>query len=144
MRLALAPLGLALTMAVQAAPVKCYDWIQRDRIRGGYLSAADLGEGMARMKTVGMNLVMPKFGGLQGNMFESDGHIYRPYRLAAFHNIFAVAARYYNRRCLFKNLRLVSCLGNLMSFFFVRYNDKPPVLRIFCRRRKPRSLKNLI
>ena len=65
MRLVLAPLGLALTLATSAATVQSYDWIVRDRIRGGYLSAADLGEGMARMKAVGMNLVMPKFGGLQ-------------------------------------------------------------------------------
>jgi hypothetical protein len=72
MRLVLAPLGLALTLAVQAAPVKSYDWIRRETIRGGYLSAADLGEGLARMKAVGMNLVMPKFGGLQAPPTEDN------------------------------------------------------------------------
>ncbi len=65
MRLTLAPLGLALVLAAQAAPVKCYDWIRQEKIRGGYLSVANLGDGLPRLKAAGMNVVMPKFGGLQ-------------------------------------------------------------------------------
>jgi len=65
MRTAIALMGLVMTTIVHAAPAKCYDWIQRDRIRAGYMSVANLGEGQARMKAVGMNLLMPKFGGLQ-------------------------------------------------------------------------------
>ncbi len=60
-------LGLILVAApcVGAAPARCYDWILHERIRGGYMSSADLGDGQARIKAVGMNLLMPKFGGLQ-------------------------------------------------------------------------------
>jgi len=73
MRWALASLGLTLALSAEAAPVaSCYDWIRHDKIRGGYLSAADLGEGVARMKAVGMNLLMPKFGGLQAPPTEAN------------------------------------------------------------------------
>ncbi|MBU0608667.1 MAG: hypothetical protein KKI08_12330, partial [Armatimonadetes bacterium] len=61
--------GAALS---HAAPASCYDWILRDKIRGGYLSSADLGDGQARMKSVGMNLLMPKFGGLQAPPTEGN------------------------------------------------------------------------
>lgn len=66
MRQFLIPLAvLTLASAVGAAPAKCYDWILKERLRGGYLSSANLGPGQARMKTAGMNLLMPKFGGLR-------------------------------------------------------------------------------
>lgn len=64
--------GLILAQVAQAAPASAYDWILREKIRGGYMSSADLGEGQARMKAVGMNLLMPKFGGLQAPPTEDN------------------------------------------------------------------------
>src|SRR5438132_117851 len=54
-----------LSHAATQGRANCYDWITRAKIRGGYLSASDLGDGLARMRAVGMNTLMPKFGGLQ-------------------------------------------------------------------------------
>ena len=60
-------LGLiAVSEAIAAdGPAKCYDWITHGKVRGGYLSAGDPRSGVAQMRAVGMNTVMPKFGGLQ-------------------------------------------------------------------------------
>lgn len=63
---------LMISSVALASPAKCYDWILKERIRGGYLSAANLGPGQARMKAVGMNLLMPKFGGLQAPPTEDN------------------------------------------------------------------------
>ncbi len=54
------------------APASCYDWIFREKIRGGYMGAALKPEGLAQMKAVGMNLLMPKFGGLQAPPTEEN------------------------------------------------------------------------
>ncbi|MGE5531965.1 MAG: hypothetical protein ACM3VW_07620, partial [Bacteroidota bacterium] len=73
MRLHILPFALLVACsAALAAPAKCYDWIMKERIRGGYMSAANLGPGQARMKSVGMNLLMPKFGGLQAPPTEDN------------------------------------------------------------------------
>ena len=49
---------------VVAAPAGCYDWILREKMRAGYLAANDPREVVVKMKAVGMNAVLPKFGGL--------------------------------------------------------------------------------
>jgi hypothetical protein len=72
-----------LATALYAAPAPCYDWITRDRIRGGYMSCADLGEGQPHMKAVGMNLLMPKFGGLQAPPTEDNIKLLRRWGEAA-------------------------------------------------------------
>ena len=74
MRFVILSLALAFTAGayLHAAPASCYDWITRERIRGGYMSCWNLGDGQARMKTVGMNLLMPKFGGLQAPPTEEN------------------------------------------------------------------------
>ena len=74
---------LMLSSVVLAAPVKSYDWIAKERIRGGYMSAANLGPGQARMKSVGMNLLMPKFGGLQATPTEDNIKLLRQWGEAA-------------------------------------------------------------
>ena len=57
--------GLTLSVAtVGAAPSKCYDWILKEKLRGGYLSAHSPRSAAARMAAIGMNAVLPKFGGL--------------------------------------------------------------------------------
>jgi len=73
-RAALSAIMLAAPAVVlaQTQPAACYDWIAHEKFRGGYLSSADLGEGIARMGQVGMNAVMPKFGGLQAPPTEAN------------------------------------------------------------------------
>ena len=53
----------------------CYDWIDRDKIRAGYLSASDPLAGADRMKAVGMNALMPKFGGMHAPPTASDARL---------------------------------------------------------------------
>ena len=71
------------SQAAAQTPARCYDWIIRDKIRGGYLSAADLGGGLARMSAVGMNTLMPKFGRLQAPPTASDVRSLRDWGQAA-------------------------------------------------------------
>ena len=82
-RFLLALFVLIACSAAFAAPAKCYDWIVKERIRGGYLSAANLGTGQARMKAVGMNLLLPKFGGLQYPPTEDNVTLLRQWGAAA-------------------------------------------------------------
>lgn len=63
---------LLLTPSLHAAPINSYDWITRDRIRGAYLSSGDLNDGLAKAKASGLNLLMPKFGGLQAPPTEAN------------------------------------------------------------------------
>ncbi len=75
-----------LISAALAAPATCYDWIARDKLRGGYLSSADLGAGIAQMKAVGMNTLLPKFGGLQSPPTEGNVTLLRRWGQAARDN----------------------------------------------------------
>ncbi|OGV73714.1 MAG: hypothetical protein A3K19_32715 [Lentisphaerae bacterium RIFOXYB12_FULL_65_16] len=59
-----APLILLAANSALAAPASCYDWIVRDKLRGGYLAAGAPRSAAADMKAIGMNAVLPKFGGL--------------------------------------------------------------------------------
>ncbi|MEI6503594.1 MAG: hypothetical protein WCP21_21515, partial [Armatimonadota bacterium] len=84
MRQFLFVLSLALiASAACAVPAKCYDWIATEHIRAGYMSSGNLGPGQARMKAVGMNLLMPKFGGLQYPPTEDNGTLLRQWGDAA-------------------------------------------------------------
>ena len=58
--------------AAGASPARCYDWILRQKVRGGYLAANTPLSGVAQMRAAGMNLVMPKFGGLQSPVTEAN------------------------------------------------------------------------
>ncbi len=66
-----------------AQTASCYDWIMHEKLRGGYLSSADLGEGITRMGAVGMNAVMPKFGGLHAPPTAADVELLRRWGEAA-------------------------------------------------------------
>lgn len=63
---------LLLAVVADAAPARCYDWLLREKLRGGYLSSADLGPDLARAKAAGMNALLPKFGGLQAPPTEAN------------------------------------------------------------------------
>jgi len=74
---------LGVTTSVVAAPAPFYDWVTRDRIRGGYMASNDPLTGVAQMKAVGMNLLMPKFGGLQAPPTEANVKLLRAWGEAA-------------------------------------------------------------
>ncbi|HLJ58038.1 MAG TPA: hypothetical protein VKT77_23570 [Chthonomonadaceae bacterium] len=57
---------------VATPPAPCYRWIGREKIRAGYMSAADLGPALAKMRAAGMNALLPKFGGLQSPPSEQN------------------------------------------------------------------------
>lgn len=57
-------LSIASAGGALASPAKCYDWIAKEKLRGGYVAANDPRESVQRMKAIGMNAVLPKFGGL--------------------------------------------------------------------------------
>ena len=44
-----------------AGPAKCYDWIMKEKLRGGYVAANDPRESVQRMKAVGMNALLHEF-----------------------------------------------------------------------------------
>ncbi len=76
----------ALVPARSGSQPECYRWIARDRIRAGYMSQADLGAGIARMKSAGMNALMPKFGSMQSPPMVEDVRSLAGWGMAARRN----------------------------------------------------------
>lgn len=71
------------TRTALAAPARCYDWLLREKMRGGYLSASDPRATAAQMKAIGMNTLLPKFGDLQSPPSEANVRLLREWGEAA-------------------------------------------------------------
>jgi len=69
--------GLTWATLAAAAPDGCYDWILKQKIRGGYLGAHSSRKAVELGKAAGMNLLMPKFGGLQAPPTEANWKLLR-------------------------------------------------------------------
>lgn len=68
-------LFLGAVAIAHAAPARCYDWILKEKLRGGYLSCADLKPELAQVQAAGMNALLPKVAGLHAEPTESDSEL---------------------------------------------------------------------